>query len=109
MKKIKKLSFVLAIALFISIPCISLAAVCGNAPDGVHHFSDHQLTGTGFTRPNSHVYTYGYDENHNAILRTCYVTNHYAYCMYKCSYCSVRNEDAGTHAHYQYSDHSENH
>lgn len=108
MKKIVLTICVVLTALIIN-SSTALAAVCSGAPDGVHHFSEHVLTGGAHTVKSTHNYIYGYDQNNNPIYKECQKTDYYTWCEYKCAYCSVRNPDANRHTHITYTAHSANH
>lgn len=108
MKKIV-LTVCVVFSVFIINSSTAMAAVCQNAPDGVHHFSEHVITGGAYDITFTHNYIYGYDHNNKPIYKECQMTDYYSWCMYKCKYCSVRNTDEGRHVHITYTTHSVNH
>ncbi len=86
------------------------AAVCNNAPDGVHHFDGHRREGGEFSREGeTHTYLYGYDAQHKPIYRSdCKITYYSQYCNYVCEYCGTMQ--GGTrHTHTTRTVHSKDH
>lgn len=108
MKKIVLTICVVLSALIIS-SSTAFAAVCPTSPTGAHNFSAHALVGAGYQTQTEHLYLYGLDNKGNPIYRTCVITEVRSYCMYKCVYCSARNEAAGSHIHITNTYHSVNH
>lgn len=108
MKKIVLTICVVLSALIIN-SSAAFAAVCPTSPTGAHNFSAHALVGAGYQTQTEHLYLYGHDNKGNPIYRTCVKTDVHSYCMYKCAYCSARDEDAGSHTHITNTYHSVNH
>lgn len=90
----------MVVLIFMCSSLSALAAVCPNAPDGVHHFTAHQRIGSLTARDGgTHPYLYGYDHNGKAIYKKdCRVTIYDVHCKYRCAYCFV-TEDNSEHLH----------
>ena len=102
MKKTRKI--LLAMVLVIIVTSSGLftntvqAAICSYSPDGLHHYDDHQLTGSGYSlNIGDHQHLVGYEQG-NPVYRTCHLTQYFNYCHYKCTYCGSVN-DANFHMH----------
>lgn len=101
-----------AVLIFMCSSLSALAAVCPDAPDGVHHFTAHQSTGLMTARDGgTHSYLYGYDHNGKAIYKNdCRVTIYDVHCRYKCEYCTVVEENSWhMHSSSKLCKHSVNH
>lgn len=108
MKKIVLTICVVLSALIIN-SSTAFAAVCPTSPTGTHNFSAHILVGAGYQTQTPHEYEDGVDHNGKPVMGTCVITEVHSYCMYKCVYCSSRNESAGSHTHITNRYHSVNH
>ena len=107
MKKI--LIFSLAVMMLFGSTITANAAVCDNAPDGVHHFNRCKRSSDTFELPSIHTYVFAVDDNGLATLRSCNVVSTYVYCDYECSYCGLLNPIGKRHSHKIAENHSEKH
>lgn len=109
MKK-KLVAFCMAMFVFAGSSMTAMAAVCPNAPDGVHHFNSCKpVNGGRIADLGTHTYLYGYDENDKPIYRNnCRMTQPYQYCIYACYWCGQENPN-GAHEHAQAIRHSISH
>lgn len=99
----------IALSVFMLNSTFAFAAVCNDAPDGVHHFTSHKWESTYTEDAGTHRYLYGYDSQHNPIYYDdCRQTDYYWNCIYKCKYCGTE-QDGSSHTHYVLTKHSISH
>lgn len=104
------LALSIVLTLFMVNSTSAFAAVCNNAPDGVHHFERHMHESGEYSREGeTHTYLYGYDVSNRPIYRSdCKITYYYQYCNFVCEYCGTMQ--GGTrHTHTTRTVHSKNH
>lgn len=109
--KSKLIAFCLAVFVFTGSSMTAQAAVCPNAPDGVHHFEmGHQYCkyqNMGRTVDlGTHRYLYAYDGNGNPVYKNnCRLTQTHLYYRYTCYWCGLEDTSA-SHEHIQEIEHS---
>ncbi len=103
-------SLCIALSIFIYNPVFAFAAVCNNAPDGVHHFERHRRESGEFRREGeTHTYLYGYDVRNNPIYRSdCKIFYYDQYCNFVCEYCGT-TQGGTRHTHTNQVVHSVDH
>ncbi len=90
MKKLKRFAVaIMAVCMIMFSSLSSYAAVCGRAPDGIHHFDGHRDTGAGYAvSRGTHSYLYGKVDGRYIYKDDCEIVDHYNYCERYCVYCN---------------------
>ena len=96
-KSIKKSILTLCLVITVFVCNVSTCFATGtcpnpNSPDGYHHYTGQKIVGGNVTH-SSHEAMIGYDQYHNPVYVTCYMTQVTDYFVYVCYHCGEENPE----------------